>query len=63
MTRRDRITPEDLGLKSYAQLEKIAIRSPGVSGSSGERSWPARWAGRHREIVLANAAAALWVGG
>jgi anthranilate phosphoribosyltransferase len=63
VTRRHSIVPEDLGLKSYATSEALKIRSPEDSARVVRGILARQIGGAAREIVLANAAAALWVGG
>ena len=63
VTRRYSITPEDLGLKTYANSDEMMIRSPEDSARLIRALLARQLGGAAREIVLANAAAALWVGG
>jgi anthranilate phosphoribosyltransferase len=63
VTRRHSFVPEDLGLKSYATSEELKIRSPEDSARVVRGILARQIGGAAREIVLANAAAALWVGG
>lgn len=61
------LTPADLGLRQFANSDELVIRSPEDSARRIRAILGRRVAegggGAAREIVLANAAAALWVGG
>jgi anthranilate phosphoribosyltransferase len=63
VTRRYSITPEDLGLKRYPNADDLVIKSPEDSAKLIREILARRIGGAAREIVLANAAAAIWVGG
>jgi len=63
VTRRYTLTPEELGLRSYANSDELVIRSPEDSARLIRALLARQLGGAAREIVLANAAAALWVGG
>lgn len=62
-TRRYTLQPEDLGLPRHAHANDLVIRSPEDSAARMREILAGRDKGAARDIVLANAAAALWVGG
>jgi anthranilate phosphoribosyltransferase len=60
--RRYRVTPEDLGLARSADSRALVIKSPEDSAAKVRAVLGGGERGPARDIVLANAAAALWVG-
>ena len=57
------LTPEDLGVKRHANSNELVIRSPEDSAAKIRKVLAGRERGAARDVVLANAAAAIWVGG
>jgi anthranilate phosphoribosyltransferase len=57
------LSPEDLGLRRHPHAQELVIRSPEDSAAKVLGVLSGREVGAARDIVLANAAAALWVGG
>jgi anthranilate phosphoribosyltransferase len=62
-TRHYTLTPEELGLPRHSHADDLQIRSPEDSAARMRDVLAGRDHSAARDIVLANAAAALWVGG
>ncbi len=62
-TRRFTLTPQELGLRHFADSSELVIKSPEDSARKVRSVLTGKDRGAAREVVLANAAAALWVGG
>jgi anthranilate phosphoribosyltransferase len=61
-TRHFTLTPEEMGLRHFADSSELVIKSPEDSAKKMRAVLTGKDRGAAREVVLANAAAALWVG-
>jgi anthranilate phosphoribosyltransferase len=63
VTRRFMLTAEEMGLRRFADSGELVIKSPEDSARKIRAAIGGKERGAAREVVLANAAAALWAGG